>query len=85
MVFIFDQVNFLSLVCHSAVKCGVCGFVCHKKCAAFTANICGVDQKSIARALQAIDTDKQVQGILTLWWCLFFCGGRGEGDPLKFE
>ncbi|XP_075256444.1 protein kinase C epsilon type-like isoform X2 [Convolutriloba macropyga] len=46
-------------LCHSVLKCKQCSFVCHKRCHKNTANICGVDQKKIAQALNTIDTDKQ--------------------------
>eukprot|EP00118_Oscarella_pearsei_P025095 m.307496 g.307496 ORF g.307496 m.307496 type:complete len:742 (+) comp42357_c0_seq1:68-2293(+) len=38
------------------VKCGVCGFNCHKRCQTKVPNLCGVNEKLLSEALQRIGT-----------------------------
>ncbi|XP_012945411.1 protein kinase C delta type [Aplysia californica] len=49
------------------LKCEVCGINCHKKCKKFMPNLCGINQKLLAEALQQVristtpDRKKQLQ------------------------
>ena len=48
-------------------RCADCDMACHKKCEKLTGNLCGLNQKLVAEALQAlkrgefIGTDKKIQ------------------------